>query len=350
MDKCKLCKLNDADDTGSHVVPHFLLKRIFNVANTKGRDKEISFKLTASNVETSFGRSVQPEKLEEVFGKLTDEEQEKKAIADLVVDHEWCKSCEKKFAQLESFYAKTLTITQEKLYQSTTDSLAALMFWLSIIWRGSITGRTDLKLSEKDARKIRKLLNDYKPGAPNAEFIAKWASVLNEISYKVYRSPDYHKKIDLEHGTFFYTSKSKQPYSMMIDEFAVLIYMKKSYLNGVRGMFLGFEKLDALSNNFTAGEIVYPLSVKDFSLHIGKLVEFFKGIKLQWYESILNRLYHKIGHQGNMPLHIKDEVLAQVTKDETKIGRKYTYDDFVKCSTEVVMKHHVELRQINKKR
>lgn len=348
MDKCKLCLNNDADDEGSHVVPHFLLKRIFNVANAKGRDQEISFRITASDVETYFGRSVQPEKLDEVFGTLTEEELESKAMADLVVDHEWCKSCEKKFATLESFYSKTLTVEKESTDLSTDDSLGALMFWLSILWRGSVTGKTDLKLSSKHEGKTRNLLNQYEPGKPNKEFINKWSAVLDEISYQVYRSPDYHKKIDPEHGTFLFTSKNQQPYCLMVDEFAILIYMKRSYLKAKLSTFFGFEKLKGELNTYAKGEAVTTLSVEEYGYFVSNVVRFIKDIKLHWYESKLNRLYHKIGHKGNMPKHIIDEIIAQMTKDETKLARKYTYEEFVKYTTDVVLKHHEELRRIKR--
>ncbi|MBC7758156.1 MAG: hypothetical protein H7069_04830 [Phormidesmis sp. FL-bin-119] len=350
MNRCKLCVTNDADDTGSHVVPHFLLKRIFNVENAKGRDQEISFKISALDVQMSFGRSVQPEKLEEVFGDLSDEELEARAMADLVVDNEWCKSCEKKFADLESFYSKTLAVEKETEYQSTDDSLGALMFWLSIIWRISATGKNNLRLSAKDERKIRNLLNEYEPGKNNDEFTKKWSPVLDEISYQVYRSPDYYKKIDPEHGTFLLDGKNMQPYAIMVDEFAVLIYMKKSHLKLKLAAFFDFENLDGALSNFDSGENITPLSVEEYGSHISKVVEYMKDIKLDRYRGILNRLYRKIGHQGNMPEHIVGEIIAQMTSDERKLGRKYTHEDFVKCTTEVVLKHHVELRQINRGR
>ncbi|TKC04243.1 hypothetical protein [Pedobacter frigoris] len=119
MKKCALCLEREANDTGSHIIPHFLLKRIFNVENAKGRDQELSFKLTAYDVETHFGRGVNPDKLEEVFGELTDEELEAKVIAQMVIDHEWCTVCEKKFAYFESQYADTLKTGAEEPYQST---------------------------------------------------------------------------------------------------------------------------------------------------------------------------------------------------------------------------------------
>jgi hypothetical protein len=348
MEKCKLCLKNDADDTGSHVVPHFLLKRIFNVDGAKGRDCELSFKLTGLNVESRYGRSVQPEKLEEVFGDLTDEERIEKAIVDLVVDNEWCKTCEKKFADLEGEYSKTLDYSKEVPYQSTKGSLSATMFWLSIIWRCSVTGLTELTLTDKDQRKIRNLLNDYQPGTPNEAFIARRVDILKEISYKVYRSADYNKKCGPEKGSFFFVNRQQQPYMMMVDEFVVMIYMKNIYRKMPQPMFLGFEKLDSEINSPVSGEIICPLTTEEFSGHTDKLVQLYKDIRIKAYESKLDRVYRKIGHKGSLPDQIKNEVLNEITKDETKIGRKYTYDDFVKCATAVLMKHHKELSQIRK--
>lgn len=341
MDKCKLCLINDADDTGSHVVPHFLLKRIFNVA--KGRDQEISFAITASDVQTYFGRSVAPEKLEEVFGELTDEELQEKAMADLVIDNQWCKSCEKKFADLEGFYAETLPIESDHTYQSTKNSSAALMFWLSIFWRISVTAKSHFKLSIKDERKIRSLLNELGFIRPDKGGIKKWTPVLNEIGYKVYRSPDYHKKIDSKHGTFLFPSMSQQPYCLMVDEFAVLVYMKRSHLKLNVSTFFGFERLKSEISTYISGEFITPLSLKEYGSYISQVVRLMKDVKLRWYVSKLNRLYHKIGHKGDMPKYIADEIIYLMTSDEKKLGRKYTYDDFAQCTISVLLKHQGEL-------
>jgi hypothetical protein len=346
MEKCKLCLKNDADDTGSHVVPHFLLKRIFNVDGAKGRDRELSFKLTAFNVESHYGRSVQPEKLEEIFGELTDEERVEKAIAELVVNNEWCKTCEKKFADMESFYSKTLEFSEDEPYQSTKDSLGATMFWLSIIWRCSVTGVTELTLTDKDRKKIRNLLNDYQPGTDNEAFIVKHADIFKEISYKVYRSADYCKKCGPEKGSFLFVSKLQQPYAIMVDEFVVMIYMKNIYRKMAQPIFLGFEKLDSATNDYKNGEIVWPIKTEEFAAHVDRLVQLYKDLRIKSYESALDRIYRKIGHKGSLPEHIKNDVLDEVTKEETKIGRKYTYADFAKCASTVLMKHYNELSRI----
>jgi len=128
------------------------------------------------------------------------------------------------------------------------------MFWLSIIWRISATGKNNLRLSAKDERRIRNLLSEYEPGKNNDEFTKKWSPVLDEISYQVYRSPDYYKKIDPEHGTFLLDCKNTQPYAIMVDEFAVLIYMKKRHLKLKLATFFDFEKLDGALSSFDSGE------------------------------------------------------------------------------------------------
>lgn len=344
MDKCKLCLINDADDTGSHVVPHFLLKRIFNVA--KGRDQEISFAITASDVQAYFGRSVAPEKLDEVFGELTDEELQKKAMADLVIDNQWCKSCEKKFADLETFYAETLKLENDSAYQSTNNSLAALMFWLTILWRLSVTARSHFKLSIKDEKKVRSLIDDFEFMKPDKEGVKKHSPVLDEIGYKVYRSPDYHKKIDSKRGTFLFPSMNQQPYCLMVDEFVVLVYMKRSHLKMQVSTFFGFENLNTHVNTYVQGETVTPLSVERYGEHVLKLVAFMKDIKLRWYVSALNRLYHKLGYKGDMSKPIVHEIINKMISDEKKLGRKYTKEDFINCTTIILMQYQVDLSKL----
>lgn len=48
MKNCLLCEQNPADKTGSHIVPHFLSKRIDNEVGSKERNKEPSGALLLS--------------------------------------------------------------------------------------------------------------------------------------------------------------------------------------------------------------------------------------------------------------------------------------------------------------
>ncbi|MNI80020.1 hypothetical protein D3C73_1365150 [compost metagenome] len=133
---------------------------------------------------------------------------------------------------------------------------------------------------------------------------------------------------------------------MMVDEFTVLVYMKNSHTKLNLATFFGFEKLNGPFTNDKGGEIVTPLTTAEYGAYIAKVFAFMKDLKLARYISILDRLYRKIGHHGNMPKHIVNEIITMMTSDEQKLGRKYTYKDFVNVTTKVVIKHHVELRRI----
>ena len=65
MRNCLLCQHNEADKTGSHIIPSFLMKRI----NGGGRrDHEVGFEIRDGLVNTYFGRDIY--------------EEERKAITD----------------------------------------------------------------------------------------------------------------------------------------------------------------------------------------------------------------------------------------------------------------------------
>jgi hypothetical protein len=107
MNKCILCKINSADKSGSHIIPHFLMKLIDNEICKKERDKELGFNIGELVTSSYFGQSVLPEKLTEIFGELSDAEIEDDKVS-LIVDNFFCTDCESKLSQIENEYAKTL--------------------------------------------------------------------------------------------------------------------------------------------------------------------------------------------------------------------------------------------------
>lgn len=114
---CKLCGKEEADKKGSHIVPHFLLKRIINVEGKNQRDYELGFRFDKMGMSSYFGRAVQPEKLEETFGEISDDDIAKNK-QQLVVDNYYCSKCENRFSLIESAYSKTLNKTDSKVYES----------------------------------------------------------------------------------------------------------------------------------------------------------------------------------------------------------------------------------------
>ncbi len=163
MRNCLLCLKNLADETGSHIVPHFLSKRLDNEVGSRERDKELGFRITQDTTESYFGSAVLPEKLEEVYGEVTDEVIDNNNI-DGIVDNYFCKSCEKRFGEFESEYAKTLTknTSLNDNYVSEKRPFLGFLFWTSVIWRLSIQEKSGFKLKPKEEKKLGRILDKLK--------------------------------------------------------------------------------------------------------------------------------------------------------------------------------------------
>ena len=93
MPKCKLCLEKEADFKGSHIVPHFLLKRIFNIEGKKGRDYELEFVIDGINTQAYYGRNVPREKLDSLFDEVKEGVTEENKDPH-VEDYIFCTSCE----------------------------------------------------------------------------------------------------------------------------------------------------------------------------------------------------------------------------------------------------------------
>lgn len=342
MKQCSVCQNKDADDTGSHVVPHFLLKRIFNEEFAKGRDKEIEFRLSPFDVETHFGRSILPEKKDEIMGEISEEERAEITFSRLVVDNEWCKSCESKFATLENNYSSTLKKTGSGIYQSIESGLGPMMFWLSIFWRASATGRLGFTMNPVEQEILRTLLSEYNIDGDDNGYAQTKLPVLGEIGYKVIRSADYGKI----GSTFSFLAHLRRPYSMIVDDFVVFLYMKKRHLASREQIFFDFEKINGVPvNTYVGGEKIFGLEHKAFGASMEKVVEFTKDVKLRFYDQRINELFKRFKYNGPYKKEMRDEIVGRVAYESMSIGKKYTLENFSSTATEVFSKYLNELNR-----
>lgn len=336
---CRLCKINPADKTGSHIVPHFLLKRIDNIDGKIGRDYELGFVVKAFDTTSYFGRSVQTENLNEVFGELTDEEilQNKHP---LIVDYFFCQKCEKRFANIETLYAKTLNKTDNQIYNSGISSDQGLLFWMSIIWRVSINKKNGVELSLNQNERLRRILNlglkeDY---TICNNFHISSLNDAKRISYRLLRSPDF----SLENDThFIWHPMFKHPYCLIIDEFILLFAFKDNYNDFSRLDLFGYKDIsDAPKNILNGEEKIKPIN-PDALLEINKqLIYTFPHVLLEKINQFLNEVHWGLGGFGEtMPLKLKKEIIEELNASDKKMGRKHNLTDLKNSTFKVLQKY-----------
>lgn len=337
MRNCLLCDKTPADKTGSHIVPHFLSKRIDNEPGQSGRDKEIGFVITQDSTTSYFGRAVQPEKLEEIFGEITDELIDGNDIEG-IVDNYFCWNCEANLALIENEYAITLGSNSEidKNYISLKKPFVGFLFWISIVWRLSIQERSGFKLKLREERKLGRVLKHYLKSNIDEIKPDKENSDLNDIGYKLIRAPNFsNENSTVLHWSAFF----ERPYSVIIDEFLLFFYFKKAHVTGVIADFYGSEKhkQKAIFNTPFEPESAHGLSFDNYKAVKKNLMLSFVRARRENLGKKLDIIHQKHGGNGKQMHHrLKNEILNRIANSEVELGHKHTTENYIKVTMETL--------------
>lgn len=340
MKNCSLCRSKKANKKGSHIVPHFLLKRIENIEGQTGRDYELGFTIGEFNTDSHFGRAVQPEKLKEIYGELSDEEIESNKHP-LVVDHIFCNSCETRLSKIESEYAKTLHTASNEEYDSGIPAELGLLFWASILWRMSIDKKSGIQLTKNENETLRRILDrclsiDISTIDINSMGTSK---DLKKINYKLLRSPNFTNK----HPTIlFLHPKFRKPYTLLIDEFVLLFSFKNNFNDYLNKDCFGIKKqvFIASINQNKSNEVILPIEESKFLQINTELINFIKTIRDSNVDMICNSLHVAMGGKGKtMPKKFREEIMVELASKEKTSGRKYNLTDLQNSIIKVMHSH-----------
>lgn len=335
MEKCLLCKENMAYKSGSHVIPHFLIKVVMDEKNRKGRGRDVVFKISNRDYKVAIGRSVLPDQIREVMGDFEPDEV-LEMVPEYVKDNIFCTECENFFAELESFYAgiSSRPNSEDTLHRSTPNVQMTCMFWLSVFWRVSVTEIMGMSLKAKDERKARRDLNQYKHilnGKTDAPLNFTWC-------YKVGARLKDASREDAVSGIFFHPIHAT-PYLAIIGEHVVALYAKHSQLQNPEELFFGLEILlrKAAVNNQNQGENVFPIDRDSLDIATKKLNHKVAGVKLERIRQLLDLLHQRLKGKGlYMPSQIKDHIIFEFTHSGLPAGKKYTLEALVDAVNKVL--------------
>lgn len=251
---CALCKKKPADKTGSHMVPHFLIAKVFSYDGSTNRDKVMVNvdNLAKGYKEHYFGAQVYGDTISEVIGReLTDEEVEEEIQKTnaLTLDYVFCKDCEDRLGVIESYYAEILK-GKIKNYPSAIPYL----FWISVMWRMSV-GKMGTVLDTQHEESLRKILNHCL--ALKREDIVSTGSKKGYCAYSIYKAEDTRDEL----LGIFAPHSPTIPYQALIGDLLINFYMNKE----VARKFCKKHQLPFEDLNFgTEGEKIGSLSFIEF--------------------------------------------------------------------------------------
>lgn len=338
---CRLCRKEEADKKGSHIVPHFLLKRVINVEGKTQRDYELGFRIDKMGMSSHFGRAVQPEKLEETFGEISDED-----IAhnqqQLVVNNYYCSACEKRFSIIESVYSKTLNKIETKIYESGVSTILGLLFWSSVAWRMSNHGQSGVKLKHEQEELLRSILDKYLPKEDIKELDSTDSDnmdILSRISYKLIR----FNNVEENDSKFLIADPEYDNcFVLLIDEFVLALIFDKNYEDFEKNGKLELEKLfeNVEESELNGNERIHPFAKDVYSNIRKKLIDIAKEQYYAGVSEYCDIIHRELGGHGDaMPQEIKNEIFQELALTEKKLGRKYTQEDLVSSAMRVMQKY-----------
>lgn len=335
MSKCALCLLKEADKKGSHLVPHFLMKTVDNIDDKIGRDLELGFEMGKGHVKGYFGGSVLPERLEPVFGEITEEDIQG-ARSSMIVDYLLCTNCENRLAKLESNYSKSLKTYSAEPFFSTEDSFHSLIFWLSIFWRLSVSENKAFKLSESHEQQLRLLIDKGLDATDPDAYIEEAQNSITQIGYRLLRCVGYTAK---NSAFVFLNNANDHPYCMLVGEFACFLYMDGQTVDKQSQKFLGLETvaLEASLNTCFKGEQILPIAGEVFAEACRQVVEIWKEDFLAEVGEMCDAVHLKFVGSGEMNPTIKSHVIYTIAYDENPLGRKYTIPAIVEAITKTLI-------------
>ncbi len=306
--KCNLCKINEADKTGSHFLTLSFIKTAINEAGRGERDREIVFKLTSGkdlDIEPYFGRKILPEAIDKVLNSEVKFDDFIKNHNPFVEDYLFCTECENRFAIIEGYFISNLYLKiKSNLLETERDSkgnrvikidsqkgLLTRLFFYVQLWRTSIS-KHSFKLDEKIENSLRKIIFNCLEKNIDATLDKCKENKLEILSHPLtvtYWETEIHTENKFENTTnlIYFHDKSKRPYFVIINDFVIRLYRNKRHLNTTPNHFFGFtdlidttEHINIDQDEFTIGVLVDSHRRKILDGVIGQPVEmFFKNWK-----------------------------------------------------------------------
>ena len=308
--KCTLCKINEATQTNSHIVPSFLGARIFSYDGSGKRGKDIAFTLTASNQTVHTG-NLPSDKYEELFDKnsLTDERIEELKEDSLSKDYYLCPDCEKHLAVLlESPYASLLKNNKE------VPGDIGLFFWISVVWRISITKVLGDWLCDETEEQMRSLLYKYlQQRAQNKD--TKTIVSSSSIKYQLLFCPGF---LDKDAGFINYkTNAIHNCAAFLCGDMAVFIGVDSQVQE-----FWGLEKYsyEAPVNDGTSIERKQIVPFDSFKSAKDALIQTMKDKKMEFERNALCQAWRMQGFKEDMPKELQDEIIFSIHGEGLKLG------------------------------
>lgn len=326
QNKCLICAELDATKTNSHLIPSFMVAKVCSYDGSGKRDREVMFTMELCKDRVYTG-ALPDTKIEELFdiANLSDERiQNELRVNPASKDYIFCPKCESKLSKyLEGPYS--ISISQSK----SIDSHISYFFWLSIIWRMSISDQFGFKLPQNIEKILGCNLNEYLNAMEN-NYPIEDIILSTPFSYRLIRASHFLPNQHCDGFLYGFYDTENNALLYNFGDTVICAHFDNTLLND-KFTFLGLEKYirEAKVNNGIDVEQFTEIdnnSMNDASKYI---ISEIVPKRLQFEYELVNKFWNRIGINGTMPLPMFAHYISQLYSDKGKQGDRRTPEQYV---------------------
>lgn len=328
---CYLCKEQKATKTNSHIIPSFLIAEVCSYDGSGKRDKEVMFTMTELEDKIYMG-SVPTTKYEELFDvdNLSDERIEEELKNNTASeDYILCPTCESDLSKyLETPYA------EYDKQGKQIDVLTQYFFWVSVVWRISISDQFKIKLPEEIKNNLRENLNLFIRSRKDNEYSFHNTT---KMSYKFLIAQDYDPHKLFIGGT--YDHENQILYFTIGRRVLVFLFDNSEIPEEFNYLELNQNIKIAPINNGSKAEDRFNITADDLNKSNESQQKALAIIRVKNEELLANTLWERIGLSGVMPQDMFKEFIQELYSENTKQGDRKTSDRYLELYEKILNKY-----------
>lgn len=330
---CLICKREKATKTNSHLIPSFMIAKVCSYDGSGKRDKEVMFTMTSYEDKVYVG-AVPDTKLNELFNqeKLTDERIEKELKDNTASkDYIFCPKCETNLSKyLEAPYAEYYT------KGNTIQPDIAYFFWLSIVWRMSISRQFQFALPEDIELNLGECLKEYIEAVANKQDITP---IIEKccFSYRLLRCPSY-----LPNGLAYFGARYMDNTKILTltlgDTILCANFDKQNIELPNDYNYLGLEDVIKSAPVNLGKDSQQCVNVENKTFEAAMLQMVIETACKRFFneKELANKIWNAVGLPDNMPDEIFNSFMERLYSEEVKQGDRKTSERYVQVFNETL--------------
>ena len=348
--KCLVCGINEANQTGAHIFPAWMIASAFDI-NNRTRGHEIIYALQPFDSKLPyFGNSVLPDKIIDQIGRdLTDSEINYQKN-HLTVDNLWCQTCERKFSIVEEYFLENVereltdftNCNNTSIYElSHANNYIIRLFFYSLFLRAHFSGFMGFKLNFRAFRKLKYFINHYIQDslASTKDFIDSSYRKDQLLKYPI-RCLKSEQKIASE-GWVYLHERHARPYCFIINKYFIQFYGKGDQTKFKPEDFFSISsiitEMDDIKNY---KENVFKIGLLNYKLYTivkKHYIDYVTDIRMNNY-ILMFRLLFKSKFKHTPTRAMTSIFLKELLENDLPLGIKYTKEMIVEALNRTIAK------------